>query len=166
MTKCQCLSFEHLELNREVINSRARVSKSIKALLEQIGEHPDREHVLYRCPVRRQNWQRSLAWNWGNKEYLFRVPSIDTVDWIREPFVQPDELHIFVAVIQRFIEQQRCEFTDLPCRREGCPERAVTLSVFCRKHHIESLQKIRQFPQSPAGRWFEPYNSENFAVPT
>jgi len=166
MPECKCESFDHLELTRKVINRRARASKSIKTCLQQIAQHPDGEHILLQCPACGQHWQRSLAWNWGNKEYLFRVPSLDATEWVREPFVQPDELLIFDAVMRRFIEKLSSESSENPCKRDGCGKRAAKFSVFCRTHHIEELQKIHQLPQSPLGRWFAPYHSKSFELST
>lgn len=166
MPNCDCPRFEPLALTRDAVNQRARETKSLKSRLEQIAEHPEGEHRLLRCPLCGQLWQRSLAWNWGNKEYLFCVPEIEYESWISEPFVQPDELLIFAAVVERFLENASLEPREARCRREGCREPAVKLSAFCRLHHIKNLQAARQLPQSPTGRWFAPYSEENFAVPT
>jgi hypothetical protein len=42
-----------------------------------------------------------------------------------------------------------------PCQTIGCTRKAVTHSIFCLRHHIESLQTIRSVP-SLSGRWFPP----------
>jgi hypothetical protein len=166
MSKCDCTSFEYLELARDAINNRVLQAKSLRARLESIAEHSANEHVLFRCRECGQYWQRSLAWNWGNKEYLFRVPAIEASDWAEEPFVQPDELLVFDAAMRQFLKKQSNERTDRICKRDGCAEHAVKLSAFCLSHHIENLQKVHLLHQSPTGRWFEPYHVQCGTAPT
>jgi hypothetical protein len=166
MPPCDCASFEDMQLTRDAVDHRARQTKSLKQRLQLEAKHPDDEHLLFTCTECGQTWQRSLAWNWGNKEYLFRVPPIDTKEWVNVPFVQPDELVIFAAVLARYLSRGCSTPTGQQCRRDGCPNSAVKLSLFCVRHHIENLQRIHTFPQSPVGRWFGPYRAEDFAVPS
>jgi hypothetical protein len=162
MPQCECKSFEDVELTREAVNHRARQTTSLKLRLQLIAKHTDGEHWLFQCRECGQNWLRSLAWNWGNKEYLFRVPRIESDAWIKEPFVQPDELLIFASLLNRF----HFEPSEHKCRRDGCAKNSVKLSAFCVNHHIQNLQKVGTFPQTPIGRWFVPYDATNFAVPS
>src|SRR5439155_25550096 len=120
MTTCDCPEYLPLELLRKAIDDRIRASKSLRKRLELIAEDPSGEHRLYRCPTCAVLWQRSLAWNWGNKEYLFTVPEIDPALWKEQVYVQPDELLIFAAVFGRFMEQQKFEPSVDVCRSEGC----------------------------------------------
>jgi hypothetical protein len=165
MATCDCDKFHPLELFREAINDRIRASKALRGRLTPIAEHPDGEHRLYRCPACGTMWQRSLAWNWGNKEYLFAVPATDAGTWKAKPYVQPDELLIFAAALSRFIGQQKFEDSADVCRSEGCHRQAVKMSVFCLHHHIVNLQANRMLPQDPVGEWFSPYQREGFAIP-
>lgn len=43
----------------------------------------------------------SYAWNFGNGEYLFKVPKVETENWIEEQFAAPDEILIYLALIDR-----------------------------------------------------------------
>lgn len=115
------------------------------------------EHSLLRCPACDQHWQISRAWNWGNDQYLFKVPSIGPDDWLAEPYVQPDELLIYSALMQDYMEKSNFVERETECRADGCTNRAVRYSVFCVKDHIASLQKAGALPAFPQGRWFEPY---------
>jgi hypothetical protein len=165
MSTCDCAQYLPLELLRKAVDDRIRVSKPLRNRLKLIAEDFSGEHQLYKCPDCATVWQRSLAWNWGNKEYVFAVPEISLTDWKELPYVQPDELLIFAAVLGRFFQQQKFEPSGSTCRSEGCCRPAVKMSVFCVHHHIVSLQGARMMPQDPVGRWFPPYQREGFAIP-
>lgn len=166
MPNCDCDKYPPLELLRESINGRIRQSRALHRRLAILGRHPGHEHILYQCPVCQQTWQGSRAWNWGNDEYLFAVPQVPLCEWMSEPYVQPDELLIFVAVMRDFLERQTWEPTERACGQQGCPKAAIKLSAFCREHHVANLQRSRLLPASPSGRWFDPYRAEGFALPT
>jgi hypothetical protein len=165
MPTCDCAQYSPLELLRDAVDDRIRASKSLRKRLEMIAEDSSGEHRLYECPDCATVWQRSLAWNWGNKEYLFVVPAISLPDWQELPYVQPDELLIFAAVLGQFFEQQKFEASGSVCRADGCGRPAVKMSVFCLHHHVVSLQSARMLPRDPVGRWFSPYEREGFAIP-
>jgi hypothetical protein len=156
-----CSNFDDLEFLREVITKRIKESRSLKKSLSLVATHPEKEHKLYVCNDCGQQWQGSRAWNWGNDEYLFRVPVIDAAAWKDEVFVQPDELLIFTAVLSEILKRGEFKSTKDSCRVEGCGNLAVSGSVQCLRHHIESLQVIRAAPAYPSGRWFGPYVREN-----
>ncbi|HOI54379.1 MAG TPA: hypothetical protein PLP01_03950 [Phycisphaerae bacterium] len=158
---CPCHQYGALELQREAITRRAGEYKKIATRLVVLGKHPDGEHVLMKCPVCNQCWQRSSAWNWGAKPYLFGVPAIELSDWLELPFVDPDEVLIFAASIDRFLTIQKFVASTNSCRKEGCSKHAIKGSVFCLKHHVESLQRIHTLPQTPSGRWWGPYERFN-----
>jgi hypothetical protein len=163
MLACECDTFRPLELFHGAIDSRILASGSLRSRLTLVAEAG--EHHLYVCPDCGTHWQRSLAWNWGNREYLFAVPSIELEAWNRQPFVQPDELLVFAAVLGRFTSQQKFEASTSLCRSDGCSRHAVKMSVFCLHDHILSLQANRMLPQDPVGTWFPPYEREGFAIP-
>jgi hypothetical protein len=156
---CECAKFEPIELYREAVSKRIKQTKKLKHELETIATHNLGEHRLLRCRVCGQHWQLSRAWNWGNPEYLFAVPKIDPDQWLIEPYVQPDELLIYSAVMHDYME--RCTFVqkEEECRAVGCTNRAVRFSVFCLEDHIISLQNASVLPKLPQGRWFAPYRS-------
>ena len=66
------------------------------------------------CESCNQIWQASRAWNWGNDLYFFKVPNTTVENWLKQPFVQPDELLIYTAVITEFLNQQFV-LGDKPC---------------------------------------------------
>ena len=161
---CSCSEFEDLEFLRNVIAKRIKETRALKKTLELLATHPGKEHKLYRCKVCGQLWQGSHAWNWGNDEYLFKVPPIDTNEWLSEVFVQPDELLIFTAVVGDFLKSNSFEEKDSLCSVSGCKRKAVASSVNCLPHHLESLQRARTMPSNPSGRWFKPYVRENIIL--
>jgi hypothetical protein len=156
---CKCSEYEHLEFRRAAISKRIRQSKKLKKTLQMIVEHGAGEHKLLKCPECDQYWQSSRAWNWGNDEYLFKVPDITSDEWLQEPYIQPDELLIYDAVMRNYMDQEFPE-SSRQCRVADCDEHALTVSVFCLWHHIESLQESKVLPKEPDGRWFPPYHRE------
>jgi len=155
---CECHKYEHLTLDRKAVSKRIKETKNFKKLLEVVAKHNGVEHQLLKCAACGQLWQSSRAWNWGNDEYLFKVPPIEIEAWLSEPFVQPDEMLIYSAVMQDYVEDNSVAETEKECRTSGCGKRAVELSVFCMGHHIESLQNAGALPKDPKGRWFPPYH--------
>jgi len=158
---CSCSKYEDLEFLRKVIAKRIKESRPLKKSFVQIAEHSEKEHKLYRCVECDQYWQGSRAWNWGNDEYLFKVPPIDTDLWKSEVFVQPDELLIFTSVVSNFLNRNTFTKKDSLCSVTECEQFAVSGSVNCLRHHLESLQRARMIPIYPSGRWFKPYVREN-----
>jgi hypothetical protein len=155
---CECSKYEPLELYREAISKRIKQTKTLLKKLETIAGQGDGEHKLLKCSVCGQSWQSSRAWNWGNDEYLFQVPTIQIDEWLSEPYMQPDEMLIYSAVMQTYMEKNNFVETERECRAEGCVKRAVELTVFCLEHHIESLQDAGALSKDPKGRWFPPYD--------
>jgi hypothetical protein len=155
---CECSQYEHLELYRKAVSKRIKQTKTLKKQLEIIAEHSNGEYKLLKCPACGQLWQSSRAWNWGNDEYLFKVPNIQIDEWLSEPYIPPDEMLIYSAVMQDYMERNSFVETERECRAEGCVNRAVEFTVFCLEHHIESLQNAGALPKDPTGRWFAPYH--------
>lgn len=158
---CSCSQFDDLEFLRKVITKRIKDSRSLKKSLVLLAKHQSEEHNLYRCEACGQFWQGSRAWNWGNDEYLFKVPAIDPTEWKVEVYVQPDELLIFTAVVSEFLTRGGFTETASICKADNCAKNAVSGSVNCLLHHLENLQRVRMMPAYPSGRWFAPYIREN-----
>jgi hypothetical protein len=154
---CECNKYEHIELYRESINQRIKKSRTLKQKLKEIAQSIDGEHTLWQCPVCSQFWQSSYAWNWGQKFYLFKIPSIAIDEWLLESYVQPDELLIFAAMMRNYLDSNSSEEIERKCRAEYCEKNAVKFTVFCLSHHIESLQRAEALPKYPKGKWFLPY---------
>lgn len=154
---CNCTQFQPIELDRESITRRIKESPAIRQRLTQVAEHPGLRLYLFRCPDCNQFWQSGHEWNFEDREYLFQVPSIEVADWQSEPYQQPAAMMIYSAMMRDFCARATFEPKDEMCRVEGCSEHAIRFSVFCRRHHIESLQKLHKLPQNPVGRLFPPY---------
>ena len=150
---CECAKYEDIELLRENVTRRIQQAKKIKLSLTALHHDPKTEHSLWVCSTCNQYWQGSYAWNWEQKFYLFKVPLRPLVDWLQEPFVQPDELLIFYACVGNIWDKAVIDIPPRSCRREGCEKKAIKYSVLCLLHHIESLQKNRLLPAYPDGRW-------------
>jgi hypothetical protein len=145
------------ELDPQSITRRIKQSAHIRNRLAQIAEHPELRLHLFRCSECGQFWQSSHEWNFEDQEYLFQVPPIEVADWQREPYRQPAAMMIYSAVMEDLFARAKFEAGDSPCRVEGCDKRALRLSVFCRKHHIDSMQQRGRLPKEPIGRLFPPY---------
>ena len=157
---CDCTDYPPIELDRQSVSRRIKQSPRIRKRLTQIAEHPELRLFLFRCPECGQLWQSGHEWNFADREYLFHVPPVEVADWQREPYRQPAAMMIYSAVMQDFCARATFEMSDSPCRHDGCTQRAVRFSVFCRDHHIESLQQRGQLPKKPVGRLFPPYYVE------
>lgn len=77
---CSCSQFGDLEFLRDAITDRLKLSALLKKSLEFVSKHRDGEHKLFRCEACGQCWQGSRAWNWGNDEYLFKVPGLSNAE--------------------------------------------------------------------------------------
>jgi hypothetical protein len=157
---CDCAKFQPIELDRESITRRINESPALRKRLIQIAEHSEWRLHLFRCPECGQLWQSGREWNFQDQEYLFQVPAIEIADWQREPYGQPAAMMIYSAVMGKYCARSSSELSDSTCRSEGCSKRAIRFSIFCFKHHIESLQKLGQLPKEPRGRLFPPYYVE------
>lgn len=158
---CDCAKFQPIELDRQSINRRIKESKAIRKRLTQVAENPELRIFLFRCPECGQLWQSGHEWNFKDQEYLFQVPPIESRDWENESFRQPAAMMIYSAMMRDFFSNNTFECSESQCRSEGCTELAIRFSVFCRDHHIESLQRRGSLPPTPNGRMFPPYYVES-----
>jgi len=158
--RCKCEAFKPIELDRKSINARIKESRTIKSCLHALAENSELRITLFRCPECGRFWQSGHEWNFGDVEYLFQVPEVEIAEWLREPYAQPAAMMIFSTMMRDSFQRSRLEECSVPCRVEGCQFMALRLSVFCRRHHIESLQKTHRLPQKPVGRFFAPYYEE------
>ena len=164
-TSCACASYKHLELLWNAVTNRIRETKKLRRNLQRLQGTERQGDALYQCATCGQLWQESLAWGWDTKDdphYLFRVPAISVHEWLQTPFVRPHELLSFAADVERVTKGMSEK--DEPCRTIGCTRKSVTHSIFCLRHHIESLQKVRSV-QLLTGRWFPPYDESGFTPP-
>jgi hypothetical protein len=157
-SSCTCETYGDLTADRKSINLRIKESKQLKKLLSLITDKADRSNKLYRCNSCGQLWQGSYAWNWGGYEYLFKVPAINLDQWRIEPYVQPDELILYIALMQQYHERIDPTETTSICTVAGCGKHAVKLSMCCLQHQIEQLQAIGILPKKPPGIYFPPYD--------
>lgn len=158
---CDCKNFPPIELDRQSITRRIKESKAIRKRLTQIAENAEIRIFLFRCPECGQLWQSGHEWNFADQEYLFQVPQIETADWENEPFQQPAAMMTYSALMREFFNKNTFDCSDSQCRTEGCTERAIRFSAFCRDHHIASLQRRGSLPSKPNGRMFPPYHVES-----
>src|SRR5688572_3274335 len=134
---CTCSDYEPIELFRHNVNRRIKDTKRIKERLTLLGEHPNKMHKLFKCETCGQFWQSSYAWNWGGKEYIYKVPTITLEDWTVEAYIQPDQLLIYNGRMSNWYERNHFKESEEHCRREGCPNKAMVGLVQCLDHHIE-----------------------------
>lgn len=158
---CTCATYPDIEFLRSAVRERIKASRALKKSFTLVAKHSSGEHKLYSCPDCAQLWQGSRAWNWGNDEYLFRVPALRIEDWLREVFVQPDEMLIYVATMRSILDAGRFVAGTGACVVHACESVAVEGLATCLHHHVQALQDAGQLAQEPVGRWFGPYVREN-----
>jgi hypothetical protein len=155
-TSCACAKYPPLELSRDQIDKRIKATKNILRHLDLRGESP-KGHSLFQCKSCKQFWQLSNAWNWGGKNYLFKVPDIETSDWIDNPYISPADMTIYSASMEEYFRKNKFKESDNACKIENCNKKSLSNNVLCKEHFIESLQKIGLLPQPLQGRMFAPY---------
>jgi hypothetical protein len=88
---------------------------------------------------------------------LFKVPEISPEDWLSLPYVQPDELLIYSAVMERYFAENDFTPTDRKCHAEECSGNAIKYTVHCADHHLLSLEKAGAITRKPEGRLLPDY---------
>src|SRR5690349_10840719 len=146
--RCNCKSYRPLELSRDQISRRIKAGKEILKTLESQAE-VNNGAVLYQCRVCGQFWQKSIAWNWGGKNYLFKVPETSTSDWLNEQYMSPAEMLIHSALMADYFKVNKFIESKTRCRNEGCDRMATEGNVLCKHHFIESLQRVGLLPKEP-----------------
>ena len=157
---CSCDKYLPIELTRDEISKRIKDSKGIKKALELKSDTLNGQQ-LYQCSHCQQFWQSNWAWNWGNKEYLFKVPAIKTEDWKVEPYMAPDQMLLYTALMSEYFEKNTLIESEKECKDDNCYKNALTTSPLCQEHFIQNLQEFNLLPKKPVGRLFEPYFIEN-----
>ena len=154
---CKCAKYPALPFLRDAITRRIRETKGILPRLTLLETNSQDRLRLYVCEACGQYWQTGHEWNFGDREYIFQVPAIESSEWLREPYRQPAAMLIFTAAMTDFFEKNSFEEGDARCREEGCANRAMKQGLFCIDHHVEQLRAVRILPAVPAGRIFPPY---------
>ncbi|RSD27800.1 hypothetical protein [Mesobacillus subterraneus] len=154
---CGCDSVKDLTLQRNDISKRIKESKMLKKRFRLIAKHSNGEEKLYVCNECNQLWQGSYAWNFGNGEYLFKIPSIEIKKWEVEHYTAPDEILMYLALMDRFLTENTFVASEENCRKENCNNKAVKGLNLCLEHHIKSLQYIGNLPKTPKGKLSDPY---------
>ncbi|HYK06092.1 MAG TPA: hypothetical protein VE974_30395 [Thermoanaerobaculia bacterium] len=143
---------------RDAIKRRIRETKRLLARLSLLETNAQLQLRLYICAVCGQYWQTGHEWNFGDREYIFRVPAIESSEWLREPYCQPAAMLIYSAAMENFFARNSFEDGDAPCREEACANRSMKQGFFCLDHHLEQLRAVRILPPTPPGRIFAPYS--------
>jgi hypothetical protein len=154
---CECAKYPDLPFLREAITRRIRETKRILRRLSLRETNVDQRLRLYVCEVCGQFWQTGHEWNFADREYVFRVPSIEASEWLCEPYMQPAAMLIFTAAMENYFAKNHFEAGDAPCREAGCLKPAMKQGSFCIDHHLEQLRGVRLLPPVPPGRMFPPY---------
>ena len=154
---CSCRDYPDIRLSRAEVLGRAKAFKALASRLTLVAANPDREHRLFTCSPCGAFWQGARALHVGTKPYLFRVPSVCPSSWLETRFVDPDEILVFVAGLDRYLERNQFALAQVACAHTPCAALAIRHSVHCLLHHIEALQASHLLPQLPVGRWFGPY---------
>ena len=104
MTPCNCEHYPVPELSRRAITQRIWQTRTIRPTLVVRSRQADELLILLQCPSCASFWQEGLAWSWGGKRYLYRVPPISEEEWLAEPYVQPHELLVYGAGMADYLE--------------------------------------------------------------
>ena len=82
----------------------------------------------------------------GSKNYLFKVPDIETNDWIDNPYISPADMTIYSASMAEYFRKNKFTESDNACKIENCNKKSLSSNVLCKEHFIESLQKAGLLP--------------------
>ncbi|MGI8387811.1 hypothetical protein [Robertmurraya sp. P23] len=156
--KCVCDNYKDLDLQRNDISKRIKESKLLKTHLKTIVKPKNSKDKLYQCDICNQFWQGSFAWNFGNVEYLFKVPFTEIVEWENEHYIAPDKILIYLALMERYLKENAFRTSNHVCKKENCFNKSLEGVNFCLEHHIKSLQNIGNLPKEPQGELFPPYD--------
>jgi hypothetical protein len=151
---CTCSEYQDLEPSRESFRTRVKESKQLKKLLTLVAKDTVTGRKLFTCDTCGQFWQEGSASNLAPDAYIFKVPTIDAQSWLQLAYVAPDQVFMHNFVISEFVKQSSQKETNQLCKQAGCSKHALSLSVFCLAHHIQSLQRSRSLPSPPSGRLF------------
>jgi hypothetical protein len=154
---CNCAEYQPIELDRQSINRRIKESAAIRKRITLLSENTGLRLYLFRCSDCGVHWQSGHEWNFADQEYLFQVPPIEVADWLNEPYQQPAAMMIYSALMRDYFARTSPETDEKPCRKPECTKPALRVSLFCREHHVKSLQQAGRLPKRPAGRMFPPY---------
>jgi len=146
------------------MNRWAEQYKLVRSGLKQVAQKRISrwlEHYrLYNCISCGQQWQASLMSGGLSDNFcLYKVPTIKVSEWLAEHYICPTAIVAFNKSIKTFLQQDFVQKLE-ECRDTGCVERAVTASVFCLRHQIESLIEAGSLAPRPKGRWFGPYSAD------
>ena len=156
---CNCYLYKDLDLNCASISARIKETKSIISSLFLVSKKSESNGMrLYSCPDCHQHWQYSSAWNWGAKPYVYKIPNVTVELWRDNPFVRPDEILIYNAVMERFVNKIGGASNEANCNTADCTEKSLTSVPFCIRCHIKNLQAVQMLPQPISGKVFPPYN--------
>jgi hypothetical protein len=156
---CDCDKFQPMGLSSDALTERIKQTPRFLKRLEIVAEHDPSKNKLLKCESCGQHWQLAYAWSWGDRKYLFEIPEINSNEWLEEQFQKPDELIVYSAHMHDYFDRNDFTTTNAECRHEDCSELAIKYTVFCRDHHLESLQKSGVLPKRPTGRQL-PYYSK------
>ena len=154
--KCNCNKIGDLTLERDEISKRIKGSKKIAKTLIPLAKHSD-QTTLHSCNICGQYWQHSLAWNWNGKSFFFKVPKTTVNEWQTEKYVSPSDLIIYNSLMKDYFSKNNLTDSNNPCKKESCSNKALNQNVLCRIHFIKNLQNMSMLPQTPEGKYFEPY---------
>lgn len=156
MMTCRCSEFGPIELGRQSVFKRIRESREFSEFLQPVARDGKRRE-LWRCPTCGEMWQSGRVLGFGG-QHLFRVPLIAAEDWRREPYADPAEMVVFAGWLQNFVQAIDVQNQSHKlCAAPDCSGYALSLSLFCARHHIEMLQRAGVLPAPPRGRLFAPY---------
>lgn len=154
---CSCAQYTPLALTRPSITKRIKITQNVLASLQLLAENERTTLKLLICPYCGQYWQTGREWNFGHREYVFRVPIITVAEWLAQPYTQPAAWLIYGAMMGDYLAKNTFALGAAPCRVAGCQRLASQLLSVCKEHHIEQLQKFGMLPERPVGRLFAPY---------
>jgi hypothetical protein len=155
---CNCKNYTTLELYRDQISKRIKESRGIIKTLDLKAEVDNGVTVLFQCPVCGQFWQKSMAWNWGGKDYLFQIPQTNITEWLTEQFMSPSDMLIYSAQMTDYFSKNKFIDSTRRCKNNDCAGMAIEGSPLCKKHFVDNLQEVGLLPKKPSGKIFEPYS--------
>jgi hypothetical protein len=150
MSSCACALYREELRALEDVGERYTHTPEIKRTLDLLAR--GNWTTLYRCRGCGQYWQSAYfhgAYHGGGFETLFQVPSIDPDAWLKNPFPDQVSLAEMRFDLEYFVRNLPDEIGPEECRADDCHRFRMNASVFCKQHHVESLQRIGALPRLP-----------------
>ena len=142
MASCKCSLYHAHPKTYEDLENRVAVQSQIVETLTQLAFDAHTWMEVYRCTVCGTLWASEVvAGSRYDSERCFYTILVDNPEmWLRtaQPFT---DMIVLEHEDKQFYQSLGAEFGPEMCRHENCSRKRIDLSVMCRLHHFEMVEK-------------------------